>query len=78
MRHVSFMAAIIGFFVLAAIGWLHDVPTWLCSVRSIAGAFVVYVTLQLAGRLTAAILASAAVAGLNDTNSTRSDSGARK
>lgn len=72
------MAAMIGFFVLAAIGWLHDVPIWACSVRSIAGAFVVYVTLQLAGRLTVAILASAAVGGMTDSDSTRSDSGPRK
>ena len=78
MRHVSFMAAIIGFFVLAAIGWLHEVPTWACSVRAIAGAFVVYVTLQLAGRMMAAILASAAASGLADASSTRSDRGARK
>lgn len=78
MQYVSFMAAIIGFFVLAAIGWLHEVPVWACSVRSITGAFVVYVILQLAGRAMAAILASAAAAGLAQANSTRSDSDARK
>ena len=72
------MTAVVGFFVLAAIGWLHGVPVWACSVRSIAGAFVLYVTLQLAGRLAAAVLASAAVSGLSETDSARSDSGLRK
>ncbi|MCY2925626.1 MAG: hypothetical protein NT031_09325 [Planctomycetota bacterium] len=75
---MSFMAAMIGFFVLAAIGWLNGVPVWACSVRSIAGACVVYVTLQLAGRLAVAILASAAVGGMTDADSTRSDSGLKK
>lgn len=78
MRQLSGIAAVVGFFVLAAVGLLHGVPIWACSTRSIAGAFILYITLQLAGRLTAAVLASAAVSGMDSADSARSDGGARK
>ncbi|MCY2932041.1 MAG: hypothetical protein NTV86_21615 [Planctomycetota bacterium] len=78
MRQLSAMAAVVAFFVLAAIGLLHGVPVWACSTRSIAGAFVLYVTLQLAARLTVAVLASAAVRGTDSADTARSDGGGRK
>jgi hypothetical protein len=75
MRPLTATVAATGFFVLAAVGLLSGVPVWACSVRSVVGAFVLYVALRLAGWLAVSILASAAVKGVSRVAPTRSQSG---
>lgn len=72
------MTAAGAFFVLAAAGLLGGVTVWECSLRSVAGAFVLYVVLRVAGWVAASIIASAAVKPAGASEPVRSDSGAKR
>ena len=45
------MVAVVGFFVLAFVGWASDVPLFACSTRALVGAAALYVVTTIAGRL---------------------------
>ncbi len=43
MRYIAVRTAVMGFFVLAVVGWLSDVPIFHCGMRALGGALIVYV-----------------------------------
>jgi len=55
------MAAVIGFFVLAFVGWLNNVNVFMCGMRALGGALVLYLVVGVAGTITVRIIADAAV-----------------
>jgi hypothetical protein len=61
MRHVATMTAVIGFFVLSFVGWFNDVDVFICGMRAVGGALVLYVVVGLAGTIAIRIIADAAV-----------------
>ncbi len=61
MRKVAKLAAIIGFFVLAFVGWCSGVPVFICGLRAIAGAAVLYFVISLAGTMAIRIIVDAAI-----------------
>ena len=61
MRQLSMMAAVIGFFALAFVGWFNGVPVFVCALRALCGAVAVYLVMGLAGTVIVRIIADAAV-----------------
>ena len=61
MRQLAAIAAVIGFFALAFVGWFNDVPVFICGVRALGGAVVLYLVIGLAGTVVVRIIADAAV-----------------
>jgi len=61
MRQLAAIAAVIGFFALAFVGWFNDVPVFICGMRAMGGAVVLYLVTGLAGTVTVRIIADAAV-----------------
>ena len=61
MRHVATMTAVVGFFVLAFVGWFNDVDVFICGMRALGGAVVLYVVVGVAGTIAIRIIADAAV-----------------
>ena len=60
MRQIAITMAAAGFFGLAFVGWLSDVPIFVCGMRAIAGAAVLYLVISLAGTAAIRIIANAA------------------
>lgn len=58
MRRTATTAAVFAFIVLAIVGTVSDVPPFVCSMRALAGAGVMYVLVTVAGRVAISILAS--------------------
>ena len=58
MRRTATSAAVFAFIVLAIVGTVSDVPSFVCSMRALAGAGVTYVLVTVAGRVAISILAS--------------------
>jgi hypothetical protein len=58
---MAMMAAVIGFFVLSFVGWFSDVDVFVCSMRALGGAVVLYFVVSVAGTIAARIIADAAV-----------------
>lgn len=61
MRKVAITTAAIGFFVLAIVGSFSGVPPFVCGLRALAGAGVLYVLTTLAGRAVLTIIVDAIV-----------------
>jgi len=61
MRQLATMCAVLGFFALAFVGWFSGVPVFICAVRALSGAAVLYVVAGLAGTVAVRIIADAAV-----------------
>ena len=61
MRHFATMTAVIGFFVLAFVGWFNEVDVFICGMRALGGAVALYLVVGLAGTITVRIIADAAV-----------------
>ena len=61
MRQLAAIAAVIGFFALAFVGWFNDVPVFICGMRALGGAVVLYLVIGLAGTITVRIIADAVV-----------------
>lgn len=61
MRRYAVTAAAATLFILAAIGWLSEVPPFECAYRAAAGAAVAFVLVRWAGSLVLSILVDAAV-----------------
>lgn len=53
------MVSVIGFFVLAGIGWLSGLTPEGCALRAAGGAIVLFVVISIASRLMVNIVASA-------------------
>ena len=58
MRRTATTAAVFAFIVLAIVGTVSDVPPFVCSMRALAGAGVMYVLVTVAGRVAISMLAS--------------------
>lgn len=61
MRQLAAMAAVIGFFALAFVGWLNGVPVFICGARALGGAVVLYLVIGLAGTVAIRIITDAAL-----------------
>ena len=61
MRQLAAMAAVVGFFALAFVGWFNDVPVFICGMRALGGAVALYLVTGLAGTVVVRIIAEAAV-----------------
>jgi hypothetical protein len=61
MRHFATMTAVIGFFVLAFVGWFNEVDVFICGMRALGGAVALYLVVGLAGTIIVRIIADAAV-----------------
>jgi hypothetical protein len=67
--------AVAGFFLLAGVGYLSDVPLYVCGLRALAGAAVLYVMTSLAGKVILRILVDAIMRNRNAEESTRENTG---
>ncbi len=61
MRQLAAMAAVIGFFALAFVGWFNGVPVFICGARALGGAVALYLVIGLGGTVAVRIIADAAV-----------------
>ena len=61
MKQLAAMAAVIGFFALAFVGWFNSVPVFICGIRALGGAVVLYLVISLAGTATIRIITDAAM-----------------
>ena len=61
MRQLAAVVAVIGFFALAFVGWFNDVPVFICGMRALGGAVVLYLVAGLAGTITVRIIADTVV-----------------
>ena len=61
MRHMAAMTAVIGFFVLAFVGWFNGVGVFICGMRALGGAVVLYLIVGVGGTIVTRIIADAAV-----------------
>ena len=50
MRRYATIIAVVGFFVLAAVGHVSGVPPLACGLRALAGAAVLFVMVQIAAK----------------------------
>jgi len=50
VRRYAIITAVAGFFVLAAVGRFCQVPLFVCTLRALAGAAVLYVMTMVAGK----------------------------
>ena len=75
MRQVAITISVIGFFVLAFVGWFSDVPMFTCGLRALAGAGVLYVVVTLAGTTALRVFVHAMMAGrVDNSGAGRTDS----
>ncbi len=56
MRRTATNAAACAFIILAVVGTVSGVPPFVCGMRALAGAGVVYVLVTVAGRVAISIL----------------------
>ena len=59
MRRYSIFIAVAGFFVLAAVGHVSGVPPFVSGLRALAGAAVLFVMIQIAGKAVLGIFVDA-------------------
>ena len=70
MRYLAIMTAVIGFFVLAFVGWFNEVDVFICGMRALGGAVALYLVVGLGGTIAVRIIADAVVqAQITDTRS---------
>ena len=63
--------AVAGFFVLAAVGWSCDVPLFVCGLRALAGAAILYVMTSVAGKIVLGIAVDAMLRSRNAREASR-------
>ena len=68
MKPLALKIAVMCFFVLAFVGWFSEVPVFVCGMRAVGGAFVLYVVLRLAGGAVIGIAVSAATKGVDQSD----------
>ncbi len=61
MRRYSVSIAVVGFFILAGVGYGCGVPLLVCGLRALAGGVALFVMAHVAGRIVIGILADAMV-----------------
>jgi len=66
MRQLAAIAAVIGFFALAFVGWFNGLPVFICGVRALVGAVAIYYVVGLAGTVAVRIIADAVIQAQGD------------
>lgn len=66
MKRLAAMAAIVNFFALAFIGWLNGVPVFICGMRALGGAVILYLVICLGGSAAIRIIADAIMRARGD------------
>ena len=61
MRRYSISIAVVGFFILAGVGYGCDVPLLTCGLRALAGGVALFVMGHVAGKIVIDIVADAMV-----------------
>ena len=61
MRRYAISVAVAGFFVMATVAYLSEVPVLVCALRGLAGAAVLYVMTHVAGKVVLGIVVDAMV-----------------
>lgn len=61
MRNIAVSISVVSFFLLALVGWCSGLPVFVCSMRALAGAAVLYVIVKVAGRLILAVMVDAVI-----------------
>jgi hypothetical protein len=59
MKRLALILAIMGFFLMACVGWACGQEPLVCAIRSAVGAVALYVIMRLAGGLAVRILVDA-------------------
>jgi len=70
-RRLAVTIAVLGFFVLAAVGWCAGLSTDACAVRAAVGMVVLYVMVRVAHRVVVSIVADAIVRNAADREATK-------
>lgn len=60
-RQTAITVAVVGFFVLAAVGWLRGSSVFACATRALVGAVVLFVLVRLVSRILLRIVADAII-----------------
>jgi hypothetical protein len=60
MKRISIQIAVLGFFVLAGVGWASGLSPAACSLRASVGAACLYMVIRFAGNVAIRLLADAA------------------
>jgi hypothetical protein len=61
MKRYSQIISVFGFFVLAGVGCLSDVPSLTCATRALIGAVCLFLMANVAGKVIVSILVDAIV-----------------
>jgi len=61
VKRLAFIISVMGFFVLAFVGWSCGLSTYACGLKALGGAAMLYVVARLAGRLAAGVVADTIV-----------------
>ena len=61
MKRIAAIFAILGFFLLAIVGWSKGVPVHICGLRALAGAGALYLVMSFAGVAVIRIIVDAVV-----------------
>lgn len=64
----------IAFFTLAFVGWCSEVPVFVCGMRALAGAGIMYIVISLAGTAAIRII----VDGVVETDAKRTNTGKKQ
>lgn len=73
MRRLAAMAAVINFFALAFVGWSNGVPVFVCGIRAVGGAVVLYLVICLGGTAAIRIITDAIMRAQADQTQTGED-----
>mgnify|MGYP006288078597 CR=1 FL=1 len=66
MRRIAVRIAVVGFFVLAAVGWACGRSPLTCATRAVIGAVILFVLTRISVRVLTAALADAMVDGASN------------
>ncbi len=61
MKRVALSIAVMGFFVLALVGWLGGCTMFTCGVRALIGAGVIFLIVRIAFKLLVGVIADTMV-----------------
>lgn len=75
MRRAAMIAAAMGFFGMAVVGWLHNVPPLTCGLRALIGAAAIYVLVTLVVRVVVNIVIGAVIKNATQHKKTGNDVG---
>lgn len=75
MKRYALIISVFGFFVLAGVGCLNDVPPMACAIRAVIGAVGLFIMVQVAGKIILGILVEAIVRGHSAAGPGRSRGG---